>query len=96
MIKIDWHPYPDKTPQSGDHYLITVEDEHGFRYVGTAVYMNLTEWLVDKRYKVIAFADKPEPYKPEQPEDNHPDAITARNYSGRDPETVNALHIFDE
>ena len=26
----------------------------------------------------------------------HPDAITARKYAEGDPETVKALHIFDE
>ena len=63
--KTVWHPYPDETPQSGDNYLITVEDDRGFRYVGTAVYMNVTGWLIDKRYKVIAWAERPEPYEPE-------------------------------
>ena len=28
--------------------------------------------------------------------DNHPDAVTARKYMSGDPETVKALHIFDE
>lgn len=96
MTHVDWKLYPKDMPNSGESYLVTVEDEHGFRYVGTAVYMNLTGWLVDKRYKVIAWAEKPEPYRPSEPEDNHPDAITARKYMKKDPETVKALHIFDE
>ena len=45
---------------------------------------------------VTAWAELPEPYNPEEPEDNHPDAITARKYAEGDPETVKALHIFDE
>ena len=65
MTHVDWHPYPLEFPQSGDNYLITVKDDHGFRYVGTAMYMNVTGWLIDKRYKVIAWAEMPEPYNPE-------------------------------
>lgn len=47
-------------------------------------------------HKVIAWAEMPEPYKPPEPFDMHPDAITARKYAEGDPETVKALHIFDE
>ena len=71
MTHVDWKLYPKDMPDSGESYLVTVEDEHGFRYVGTAVYMNLTGWLVDKGYKVITFADKPEPYRPEAKNEIH-------------------------
>lgn len=98
MTHVDWHPYPEETPQSGDNYLVTVIDQsdHKTRYVGTALFLNVTGWNVSSRYRVIAWAELPEPYKPEEPEDNHPDAITARKYAEGDPETVKALRIFDE
>ncbi len=95
MTHVDWHPYPEDIPDSLESYLVTVEDENGFSYVDKKVYSDVAEWLIDKRYKVIAWAELPEVYKPE-PEDNHPDAITARKYMSGDPDTVKALHIFDE
>lgn len=93
MTKINWHQYPLELPDSGKNYLVTVEAEDGFRYVYTAMFMYVTGWLVDK---VIAWAELPDPYRPPEPEDNHPDAVTARKYMSGDPETVKALHIFDE
>lgn len=71
MTHVDWNLYPKDMHDSGESYLVTLENEHGFRFVGTTVYMNLTGWLVDKRYKVIAFADKPEPYRPEVKDEEH-------------------------
>lgn len=68
MTHVDWKLYPKDMPDSGESYLVTVEDEHGFRYVGTAVYMNLTGWLVDK---VIAWAELPEPYRQEVKDEKH-------------------------
>lgn len=41
-------------------------------------------------------AEPPEPYCPKEPEDMHPDAVTARKYIAGDPETIKALSIFDE
>lgn len=44
MTQVDWHPYPEETPQSGDNYLVTVIDQtdHKTRYVGTALFLNVT------------------------------------------------------
>ena len=58
-----WHPYPEETPQSGDNYLVTVIDQtdHKTRYVGTALFLNVTGWNVSSRYRVIAWANLPEP-----------------------------------
>lgn len=60
---ITWHPYPEETPQSGDNYLVTVIDQsdHKTRYVGTALFLNVTGWNVSSRYRVIAWANLPEP-----------------------------------
>lgn len=60
---VDWHPYPEETPQSGDNYLVTVIDQsdHKTRYVGTALFLNVTGWNVSSRYRVIAWANLPEP-----------------------------------
>lgn len=82
-MNVNWKPYPKDMPDSGESYLVTVEDEHGFRYVGTAVYMNVTGWLIDKRYKVIAWADKPEPYNPVRKESNHGMDVSAINIQKR-------------
>lgn len=62
MTKINWHPYPLELPDSGKNYLVTVEAEERFRYVYTAMFMYVTGWLVDKNYKVIAWAELPEPF----------------------------------
>lgn len=97
MTKVNWHQYPDEMPDSGKDYLVTIEGPDGTRFVCMSHFMYLTEWIKPNKYfKVIAWAELPEPYKPEEPEDNHPDAITARKYAEGDPETVKALHIFDE
>lgn len=60
---VKWHPYPEETPQSGDNYLVTVIDQsdHKTRYVGTALFLNVTGWNVSSRYRVIAWANLPEP-----------------------------------
>lgn len=39
--------------------------------------------------------DVPKPYAPSEPEDMHPDAVTARAYAAGDPETIKRLRIFD-
>ena len=104
--KVKWHPYPKEKPKSYlREHLVTVES-----YLASIPLKKIEkdtwidsedggEWLVygnKQKSKIIAWTELPEPYEPEQPEDNHPDAITARNYAERDPETVKALHIFDE
>ena len=39
--------------------------------------------------------DAPKPYAPPEPEDMHPDAVTARAYAAGDPETIKRLTIFE-
>lgn len=66
MTHVDWHPYPLELPDSGKNYLVTVEAEEGFRYVYTAMFMYVSGWLKDKNHKVVAWAEMPKPYKPEE------------------------------
>lgn len=98
MKDVDWKPYPENKPSDEDEYqdfLITIFD-------GSNTSVTIDQWLSvgcwDRYldFEVIAWAEKPEPYKPQEPLDMHPDAITARKYAEGDPETVKALHIFDE
>lgn len=104
--KIVWHPYPDEKPESFlRNYLVTIEVLYD---KSTRTKVDIDTWSDSKEggeweilnngidFIVTAWAELPEPYNPEEPEDNHPDAITARKYAEGDPETVKALHIFDE
>lgn len=61
--KTTWYEYPENIPDSGENYLVTVRDEHGFKYVCTSTFTFLTGWIVNKGYQVIAWAEKPKPYK---------------------------------
>lgn len=96
MTHVDWHPYPDEMPDSGKDYLVTVENRDGVRRIEIAHFMYLTAWLGLGAEYVVAWAEQPEPYKEPELLDMHQDAITARKYMEGDPETVKALHIFDE
>lgn len=98
MTLVDWHPYPDEKPTEQDAYkdfLLTVD-------IGSGPFVTKDQWLPigywdTYLYKeVIAWAEMPEPYRPTNPLDMHQDAVTARKYSEGDPETVKALHIFEE
>lgn len=101
MTHVDWHPYPQEKPTEEKQYLISfyVCEE---KWYGVDIDFYNPEhdvWDVydDGAYtRVTAWAERPEPYKPQEPLDMHPDAITARKYAEGDPETVKALHIFDE
>ena len=101
MTKVNWHPYPkEKPPKTGD-YLVTWLSLHTYRFPWVTIrefnaITNKFDCEDGRYYIALAWAEMPEPYKPEEPEDNHPDAITARKYAEGDPETVKALHIFDE
>lgn len=103
MTHVDWHPYPEDMPKKPGCYLVTYAEYYDldnfnlyvdFRYFSEEkLFVNeFDEWDL----LIIAWAEMPEPYRPPEPEDNHPDAITARKYMSGDPETVKALHIFDE
>lgn len=90
--KMVWHPYPETSPDKDGEYLVTYDDErvcfdnYEDGYFEVAFYLECD---------VLAWMEIPEPYKPE-PVDNHSDAVTAQKYMSDDPETVKALHLFDE
>ena len=96
MTKINWHPYPEEKPRRTGDYLVTFQKRRKLYVTKDCYDINEGDFEIDFYVKVVAWAELPEPYKPEELEDNHPDAITARKYAEGDPETVKALHIFDE
>ena len=91
------NPYPKTKPKKPGDYFVKLENGYFNTYLNNNVsidYFNGTEFSTYD--DVIAWTEQPEPYRPPEYEDNHPDAITARKYMAGDPETVKALHIFDE
>lgn len=69
MTHVNWHPYPDEKPQKDGVYLVTMRVwdatyEDYFEGVGFFYFMN-TDFKEDAIHAVIAWAEKPEPYKPE-------------------------------
>ena len=95
--KTVWHKYPDEKPPKDDWYLITYLDKSGEKWVITEEYDKKKGRFLREPFdlNVLAWAYAPEPFE-EEKVDMHPDAITARKYIEGDPETVKALHIFDE
>lgn len=101
MTQVDWHPYPKEKPTEEKQYLISF---YVYKEKRSGVDIEFydpdhDDWGIcdDGVYtRVTAWAEPPEPYTPAKAEDNHPDAITARKYMSGDPETVKALHLFDE
>ena len=69
MTHVDWHPYPDEKPPKDGVYLVTMRVwdatyEDYFEGVGFFYFMN-TNFKEDAIHEVIAWAEKPEPYRPE-------------------------------
>lgn len=97
MTHVDWHPYPKEKPTEEDAYkdfLLTVDVGRG-AFVTKDQWLSVGYWDTYLQDEVIAWAELPKPFE-EKKVDMHPDAITARKYMEGDPETVKALHIFDE
>lgn len=100
MTHVDWHPYPEEKPTKPGDYFVLFKDntcESMFDVVSSANFDG-TEFFAFND-DIEAWSEKDElheTYRPPEPEDNHPDAITARKYMSGDPETVKALSIFDE
>lgn len=102
-----WHPYPEtKPPEKPKDYLVTITDagRHPVTRYTTALRWAKTyfyrEWGVPEEI-VTAWAEMPAPYDGKdvediEPVDMHPDTITGQKYLENDPETINALTIFDE
>lgn len=76
MTHVDWHPYPDEKPERyTKEYLLTVEihyGKHRVKKIGIDTWGDSIgggEWEeFDNRSDsvVIAWAEKPEPYRPEK------------------------------
>lgn len=98
MTHVYWRPYPGTIP-CGCVYYVTAKKRDGSRFSTLGIYDPDFGFWTDKfeyRLDVIAWAevtDLPDPY---EPDDNHPDAVTARKYMQNDPETLKKLGIFDE
>lgn len=75
MTHVDWHPYPDEKPQKDGVYLVTIRVwnatyEDYFEGVGFSYFMN-ADFKEDAIHEVIAWAEKPEPYRPEVKDEEH-------------------------
>lgn len=108
MSTVKWNPYPKEKPPMCGLYLVTRRnDESGEVAVDFGIYgvpslvligdkpRTEPDFSTYKGYTLLAWAHLPEPYRPPEPEDMHPDAITNRKYMEGDPETVKELEIFD-
>lgn len=81
MTHVDWHPYPDEKPESyTKEYLLTVETHYGkhkVKKIGIDTWGDSIgggEWEeFDNRSDsvVIAWAEKPEPYRQEAKNEIH-------------------------
>lgn len=68
--KVKWHPYPEEKPTKKDRYLISIDDGNGHQYITIATLYKDIFWesgVID--HIVIAWADLPEPYRPEVNDD---------------------------
>lgn len=66
MTKINWHPYPKEKPKKTGHYLVCDEylkrhDDAGIR---VSFWMQFEDgiWGWSQGYRIIAWAELPEPY----------------------------------
>lgn len=66
MTQVNWHPYPEEKPTKKDRYLISLDDGNGHQYITIAAFYKDIFWgsgVID--HIVIAWAELPEPYRPE-------------------------------
>ena len=66
MTKINWHPYPEEKPTKKNRYLINIDDGNAQQCSTIATFYKDTFWengAID--HIVIAWAELPEPYRPE-------------------------------
>lgn len=70
--KVKWHPYPEEKPTKKDRYLINIDDGNGHQYITIATFYKDTFWengAID--HIVSAWAEQPEPYRPEVKDEIH-------------------------
>ena len=66
MTHVDWHPYPDEQPTKLRLYLVTYKNKDYEPCIYVALYFN--GWRtgsLSELEDVIAWAELPEPYRPE-------------------------------
>ena len=68
MTHVDWHPYPKEKPKKVKEYLLTVEppDNARFLFIGFWIFTDVDGCWMNAPCKVIAWAEKPELYRPEE------------------------------
>lgn len=72
MIKIDWHPYPQKKPALYVLVLVTIEFSKDLRKVSVDYLTPIEGWWKHcLGERVIAWAELPEPYRPEVKNETH-------------------------
>ena len=95
MTTVEWHKYPDETPEWDsflEHFFVTVRYRNSegkivtrtelANYNPTAKEGTSLRFYKPSTYQVLAWTKIvfPEPYKEPEPLDMHPDAIAARRY----------------
>lgn len=63
--KVDWHPYPEEKPPCTDDYLITIKKGRKLCVTKDCYDINEGEFEIEFNAKIIAWAELPEPYRPE-------------------------------
>lgn len=64
---INWVEYPNDQPTQNGFYLVTLRNEKGQNVTGTLYYSRGGGWFcLAIGHQVLAYADLPEPYKPEE------------------------------
>lgn len=68
MTHIEWSQYPKNRPLRTDDYLITIKRGHKLYVTKDCYDVNEGNFEIEFNTKVIAWAELPEPYKPEMSE----------------------------
>lgn len=64
MTKTEWHPYPKDVPDMDKEYIVTIQNKIGQFYT-TMDFWDKEGFVYRDKY-VIAWAEKPDPYRPER------------------------------
>lgn len=72
MTHVDWHPYPEELPNNGYVHIVTAKEINGWLFTALGFYdFDFDFWTDENNYKldVVAWAELPEPYRPEVNDD---------------------------
>lgn len=70
MTHVDWHPYPEEKPDPYFTCLVTIHLPHK-NIVGCDYMTPHNGWWKNNDNEVIAWAELPEPYRPEAKNETH-------------------------